>query len=54
MTKYDHLVFTIHEKHIEFRLGNQMGTDPIGDKTPEEVIAYLRKMIPHTTYEILN
>jgi hypothetical protein len=51
--RYNHLVFTVRNGWIEFRMGNQMGSHPIGDDIPQQIIDYIRKITQHETYEII-
>jgi hypothetical protein len=48
-----HLVFTIANGFIEFRMGDRMGSHPLGDDSADWVINYLIKIINPETYEII-
>jgi hypothetical protein len=48
-----HLVFTVNNKFISFRMGDQMGTHPAEAHEVQSVIDYLIKMIRPDTFEIL-
>lgn len=48
-----HLVFTIHNGHISYRMGNSCGTHPLFNERPQKVIDYLIKLIQPNTHEII-
>ena len=48
-----HLVLTKRDGYVEYRMGNQMGSHPIGDDPVSFIIDYLIKIIKPTTYEVL-
>jgi len=48
-----HLVFTISNGFVEFRMGDRMGSHPLGDDSADWVINYLIKIINPETYEII-
>ncbi len=50
----NHLVFTIHENYLEYRMGNQHGSHPLFDDSPQKVIDYMVKMIQPHSYEIIR
>ncbi len=54
MNPSTHLILVERNGWIEYRMGNQQGCHPIGDDLPKQVIDYLRKIIPHDTYEIIR
>ena len=47
-----HLVLNVNDGWISYRMGNQMGSHPIGDDTPSQVVAYLVLIIRPTTHEV--
>jgi hypothetical protein len=49
-----HLVFTVANGFVEFRMGGRMGSHPLGDDSPDWVIDYLIKMINPNTHEIIR
>jgi len=48
-----HLVFTIHNGHISYRMGNSFGTHPLFNERPQKVIDYLIKIIQPNTHEVI-
>ena len=48
-----HLVFTVTKGFVEFRMGERMGSHPLGDDPADWVINYLLKLIKPETYEII-
>ena len=48
-----HLVLTKRDGYVEYRMGNQMGSHPIGDDPVSFIIDYLIKIIRPETYEII-
>ena len=49
-----HLVFTISNGFVEFRMGDRMGSHPIAEDSTDWIINYLRKIIPHDSFEIIE
>jgi hypothetical protein len=49
-----HLVFTIYDRHLAYRMGNSYGTHPFFDDQPQKVIDYLLKMIQPLSHEIIT
>lgn len=50
----NHLVFTVRDGWVEYRMGNRMGSHPMGDDTAQQVIDYIRKITQHDTHEIIH
>jgi hypothetical protein len=48
-----HLVITIRGGWVDYRMGSQIGTHPLGDDLPSQVIAYLVRIIKPTSHEVL-
>jgi hypothetical protein len=48
-----HLIFVIHEKHLEYRMDDQYQTHPLFNEQPQKVIDYLIKIIQPNTHEII-
>jgi hypothetical protein len=49
-----HLVFTIHNGHIEYRMGNSIGSHPLLNEHPQKVIDYLIKIIQPHSHELIT
>jgi len=47
-----HLVLNVKEGWVEYRMGNQTGSHPIGDDLPSQVIAYLVRILNPSSHEI--
>jgi len=52
MTIIKHLILQVGNGWVYYRMGEQVGTHPIGDDQPTEVISYLLKLIKPDSYEI--
>lgn len=50
----NHLVLNIEDGWVSYRMGQRMGSHPIGDDLPSQVIDYLIRIIRPATYEVLN
>jgi hypothetical protein len=50
----NHLVFTIHENYLTYRMGNQLGSHPIGEDSTQFIIDYLVRMINPKTHEVVS
>ena len=48
-----HLVFIITQGWVQYRLNNQQGSHPMGDDSAQQVIDYLKRIIPHDTTETI-
>lgn len=48
-----HLVLTVRDGWIQFRMGERMGSHPIAEDPEDWVIDYLIKIIRPDTYEII-
>jgi hypothetical protein len=51
--KNKHLVFTVAQGWVQYRLNNQQGSHPMGDDSAQQVIDYLKRVIPHDTTETI-
>lgn len=47
-----HLVLNVNDGWIGYRMGDQMGSHPIGDDDPLQVIAYLVRITRATSHEV--
>jgi hypothetical protein len=48
-----HLVLTIHEKYVSYRMGGNCGTHPLAGDSPQKVIDYLIKIINPSSHETI-
>lgn len=48
-----HLVLTVRDGWIEYRMGDQKGSHPLGGDPVFYIVDYLKKIIPHETCEII-
>ena len=49
-----HLVFTIHNGYISYRMDNNIGSHPLFNERPQKVIDYLLKIIQPNSHEIIT
>jgi hypothetical protein len=49
-----HLVFIIHNGHIEYRMDNRHGSHPLLNEQPKKVIDFLIKMIQPLSHEVIT
>jgi hypothetical protein len=49
-----HLVFIIHNGHIEYRMDNRHGTHILLNEQPKKVIDFLIKMIQPLSHEVIK
>ena len=49
----NHLVLTVKEGWVNYRMGDRMGSHPMGDDLAWQVCDYLVKIIRPETYEII-
>ena len=48
-----HLVLIVNKGFVQYRMGDQMGSHPLGDDLAWQVCDYLIKIINPETYEII-
>jgi len=48
-----HLVITIHEKYVSYRMGNRCGSHNFSGDPPQKVIDYLIKIMNPSSHEII-
>jgi hypothetical protein len=49
-----HLVLTIHEKYVSYRMGNRCGSHPCSSNdSPQKAIDFLVKLINPSSHEII-
>ena len=49
-----HLVFTIHNGHISYRMGEQHGTHPLFNDSTQKVIDTLIELIQPISHEVIK
>jgi hypothetical protein len=47
-----HLIITVRNGWVDYHMGNQTGTHPIGDDLPSQVITYLVRIINPASHEV--
>ncbi len=51
----NHIVFTIHKKYVQYRMGNLHGSHPLSDgEPPQKVIDYIAKLCNAESVEIIQ
>ena len=50
--KHMHLIISVRNGWVDYRMGNQTGMHPIGDDLPSQVIAYLVRIINPASHEV--
>ena len=48
-----HLVFTIHDTYLSYRMGNQQGSHPIEEDSTQFIIDYLVRIINPKSHEVI-
>lgn len=48
-----HLVLTVEGGWVNYRMGDQIGSHPIGDDLPSQVVDYLIRIINPNSHEVI-